>query len=116
VPWWPGERTIGAGGGLDSEAQGLELPQLGVRVRTSGTFTVFDVARALRAGETAEAPLLDLVAGDGFAPSRTRPFSIQAVGLRPDLVAPTTLADLRDGGVSWAIGIVRRLRTQGTLP
>jgi hypothetical protein len=111
-----GERTIGAGGGLDSDAQGFELPGLGFRVRTSATFTIFDVTRALRAGETAEAPLLDLVARDGFAPSRTRPFSIQAVGVRPDLVAPPTLADLRDGGVSWATGIVRRLRTQAALP
>ena len=111
-----GERTIGAGGGLDSEAQGFELPRLGFRVRTSGTFTVFDVTRALRAGETAEAPLLDPVARDGFAPSRTRPVAIQAVGVRPDLVAPTTLADLRDGGASWATGIVRRLGTQGELP
>lgn len=111
-----GERTLGGGGGLDSEAQGFELPQLGFRVRTSGTFTVFDVTHALRAGETAEPPLLDLVARDSFAPSRTRPFAIQAAGVRPDLAAPATLADLRDGGLSWATRIVHRLRTQGGLP
>lgn len=111
-----GERTLGGGGGLDSEAQGFELPQLGIHVRMSGAFTVFDVTHALRAGETPEARLLDLVAHDGFAPSRSRPFAIQAAGMRPDLEAPTTLADLRDGGVSWAKRIVRRLRTQDGQP
>ena len=111
-----GERTLGGGGGLDSQAQGFELPQLGLRVKMSGAFTVFDVTQALSAGETAEAPLLDQVAREGFAPSRTRPFAIQAAGLRPDLEEPTTLADLRDGGVSLATRIVRRIRTQGGLP
>ncbi|ELX07985.1 hypothetical protein Jab_2c00260 [Janthinobacterium sp. HH01] len=95
-----GERTIGAGGGRDSEAAGFVLPRSGLRVKYSGNFSVFDNGVSMKAEEVAESTLLDLVAQDRFAPSRTRPFAIQAVGLMPDLPLPTTAADLSDGGAA----------------
>jgi hypothetical protein len=59
---------------------------------------VFDPTARLRAGYMAESEFVSLVSQDRFAPSRARPFAIQAVGLRPDLVATTTIDDLRDHG------------------
>ena len=111
-----GERTIGAGGGRDAEAGGFQLPQSGLRVKYSGNFSVFDNGAAIKAGEAAESTLLDLVAQDGFAPSRTRPFAIQSAGLRPDVPLPTTAADLRDGGAAALDRLVGQLKQRKLLP
>jgi pimeloyl-ACP methyl ester carboxylesterase len=114
-----GERTIGAGGGRDADGDGFELPGLGLKVKTSGNFNVFDASKSIADGEVSEAKLVDLVAQDHFAPSRNRPFAIQAAGLRPDLETPTTLADLRDGGlaqVGKAITVLRERHLLATSP
>jgi hypothetical protein len=95
-----GERTIGAGGGRDSAATGFLLPRSGLRVNYSGNFSVFDNDGTVQAGEIKEAALIGLISQKNFAPSRTRPFAIQAVGMRPDLLLPTTAADLADGGAA----------------
>lgn len=111
-----GERTIGAGGGRDADAQGFPLPNLGFMVKTSGNFTFFDCGETLHAGDISEKALIDLVAQDHFSPSRTHPFAIQAVGLRPDLERPTTLDDLRDGGLAQVKRAVVMLKQQKRLP
>jgi hypothetical protein len=110
-----GERTIGAGGGLDSQSKGWALPASAYSVRASGNFTFFDSTTTLAAGDTAEGPLIDLVAQDGFAPSRVRPFAIQSVGLRPDLETSSTLDDLRDGGIAQIRRIVGMLKERKIL-
>lgn len=104
-----GERTIGAGGGRDANARGFELPGLRTMVKLSGNFTFFDASRTLKEGGADERALLDLVAQDGFAPSRTRPFAIQSVGLRPDLDSPSARADLLDGGLAQVTRAIRML-------
>jgi hypothetical protein len=94
-----GEQTVGAGGGFEFNGEpGKALPGSGYAVRLSGNFSVFDPAGTLGEGEHDEGALVDMLARDHFAPSRTRPFAIQSVGLRPDVALDTTLADLRDGG------------------
>lgn len=94
-----GERTVGAGGGFEFNGEpGTPLPGSGYTVRLSGNFSVFDPTGTLTDGEHAEDALIDMLAQDHFAPSRTRPFAIQSVGLRPDFALSSTLADLRDGG------------------
>lgn len=94
-----GERTVGAGGGFEFNGEpGTPLPGSGYAVRLTGNFSVFDPEGMLAEGEHAEGALIDSLSQDHFAPSRTRPFAIQSVGLRPDLALSTTLADLRDGG------------------
>ena len=105
-----GERTIGAGGGRDATEQGFELPGLEARVKLSGNFTFFDAGGALKDGLANEQALLDVVAQDGFAPSRTRPFAIQSAGLRPDVDSPSTAADLRDGGRAQLARAIRSLQ------
>jgi hypothetical protein len=87
----------------------------GFNVRTSGNFTVFDPTGILVEGELAEPKFVDQVAADRFAPSRSRPFAIQAVGLRPDHAVTTTLADLRDGGRSAFRRALADLRRQGRI-
>jgi hypothetical protein len=94
-----GEQTVGAGGGFEFNGKpGTPLPGSGYVVRLSGNFSVFDPAGTLSEGEHDEGALVDMLAQDHFAPSRTRPFAIQSVGLRPDVVLGTTVVDLRDGG------------------
>jgi hypothetical protein len=110
-----GERTIGAGGGFDAAATGFILPRSGMGVRFSESFAVLDNSGTVGEGEMDEAALLELVAGDGFAPSRTRPFGFQAVGVRPDLPLPTTASDLADGGVAAVRRIVAELARRGML-
>jgi hypothetical protein len=110
-----GERTIGAGGGLDADATGFALPRLGYRIRSSGNFTFFDMGDTLHGGETAEAALIELVSRDHFAPSRTRPFAIQAAGLRPDVLLPSVAADLQDGGLAAAKRMIADLVRRGLL-
>ena len=105
-----GERTVGAGGGFEFGSAGFALPQTGYAIRTSGNFTLFDVTGTLKAGDMNEAAMVDMVAEDGFAPSRERPFAIQAAGLRPDVAETTTLDDLRDGGVAEVGRILARLQ------
>lgn len=51
-----------------------------------------------------------------FEPSRSRPFAIQSLGLRPDLAMATTLADLREGGVAQVKAAVATLRADKRLP
>ena len=75
----------------------------------SGNFTVFDPALQLSEGDWPEEAVVAQVTADRFAPSRERAFAFQAVGLRPDIVAPTTLADLRDGGIAQVGHIVAKL-------
>jgi C-terminal processing protease CtpA/Prc len=104
-----GEHTAGAGGGLDYDAKGFPLPTFGLNVRMSGNFTVFDPALQLSEGDWPEEAVVAQVTADRFAPSRERAFAFQAVGLRPDIVAPTTLADLRDGGIAQVGHIVAKL-------
>ena len=111
-----GERTVGAGGGFEFGSAGFDLPALGYAVRTSGNFTLFDTTGTLAAGDTDEKAMVEGVAADGFAPSRTRPFAIQAAGLRPDIADSTTLADLRDGGVAEVGRIITALKAQGKIP
>jgi|KBSSwiStaDraftv2_1062776.scaffolds.fasta_scaffold60311_2 hypothetical protein len=111
-----GERTIGAGGGLEFNSEGFTLPSSGLKVRMSENFTVFDGSGTLANGEFSESRLVDLVSQNGFAPDRARPFAIQAAGLRPDLDSPTTIDDLRDGGLAQIQRAVLLLRRQGRLP
>jgi|GEM_PF-2366881 len=111
-----GERTIGAGGGRDADAAGIQLPNSGMRVKYSGNFSVFDNGTRLQSGQTDELALLDLVSQNRFAPSRTRPFAIQAVGLAPDVPLPTTTGDLLDGGRSAIERAVARLIQSRRLP
>jgi C-terminal processing protease CtpA/Prc len=111
-----GERTIGAGGGRDSAATGFLLPQSGLRVNYSGNFSVLDNDRTVQAGEIKELTLIDLISQDNFAPSRTRPFAIQAVGMRPDLPVPTTAADLADGGATAIKRLMAKLVEHKLLP
>jgi len=111
-----GERTIGAGGGRDSDAPGFLLPQSGLRVKYSGNFSVFDNGSTFQAGEVGEAALIDVVAQDRFAPSRVRPFAIQSAGLRPDLLLPTTAADLHDGGAAAVERMIGQLKQRKLLP
>lgn len=111
-----GERTIGAGGGRDADATGFVLPRAGVRIKYSGNFSVFDNGTENHAGETSDAVLIDGVAEDRLAPSRTRPFAIQTVGLRLDLALPTTAADLADGGAAEIQRLVPMLVQRGLLP
>jgi C-terminal processing protease CtpA/Prc len=111
-----GERTIGAGGGLEFNSQGFILPSSGLKVRMSENFTVFDGSGTLANGEFSESRLVDLVSQNGFAPDRARPFAIQAAGLKPDLDSPTTLDDLRDGGLAQVQRAVSLLKRQGRLP
>ena len=111
-----GERTVGAGGGFEfGSLEGLALPDCGCTVRLSGNFTLFDPSGTLRAGERPEGPLVELVARDGFAPSRSRPFAIQGAGLRPDLTLATGLADLRDGGRAALVKALLALKSEGRL-
>jgi hypothetical protein len=98
-----GERTVGAGGGRDAGSTGFTLPQSGLGVKYSANFSVFDQGTRLAVGEIPESTLLDLITQQNFAASRTRPFTIQSVGLQPDIMLRTTAADLADGGVD-AVG------------
>ncbi len=108
-----GENTMGAGGGFEfNGSAGIDLPDSGFHVRTSGNFTVFDPKARLADGDVAEEAIVAQVAADAFAPSRDRPFAIQSVGLRPDLPVSTTLADLRDGGVAEIAAAIVKLRVQ----
>lgn len=111
-----GERTIGAGGGRDADAAGLHLQNSGLRVKYSGNFSVFDNALRLQSGETDELALLDMVSQNRFAPSRTRPFAIQAAGLAPDIPLPTAVGDLFDGGRSGIERVIAELIHSGQLP
>ena len=110
-----GERTIGAGGGYDSQAQGFPLPESGYSVRVSGNFTLFDPREHLKDGDWSEREVVTMVSADRFSPSRDRPFAIQSVGLRPDLPMTTTLADLRDGGVAQIVSAIQQLRAEHRL-
>jgi len=87
-----------------------------MRVKYSGNFSVFDNGTRLQSGQTDELALLDLVSQNRFAPSRTRPFAIQAVGLAPDVPLPTTTGDLLDGGRSAIERAVARLIQSRRLP
>ncbi len=107
-----GEHTAGAGGGLDYDAKGFPLPASGFSVRMSGNFTLFDPALHLNEGDWSEMALVAQVAADRFGPSRERVFAFQSVGFRPDIVAPTTLADLGDGGMAQAQRIIAKLPAQ----
>ncbi|NJB79637.1 S41 family peptidase [Xanthomonas arboricola] len=93
-----GERTIGAGGGRDSESQGVALGDSGYRALVSENFYIFDPTEDLRVGEMDEATLVDRVAADGFRPSRTHPFATQSIGVVPDVPLAINAADLNDGG------------------
>ncbi|MGI8839571.1 MAG: S41 family peptidase [Caulobacteraceae bacterium] len=95
-----GERSVGAGGGRDYASKGFPLGSSGYNLLISGNFTIFDPTGEWRPGEMAEARFVDRVAAERFAPSRDRPFGIQAVGLKPDIETPTRLGDLRDAGRS----------------
>jgi hypothetical protein len=108
-----GERTIGAGGGFEFGSAGFVLPRSNYTVRTSGNFTLFDMSGALSAGSMSETAMVEIVAEDHFAPSRRRPFAIQAAGLRPDLAVASTLADLRDGGRALIGRVLEELRIRG---
>jgi len=110
-----GERTVGAGGGFESDAAGFPLPQLRFRVRTSGNFTIFDPTLQLNEGDWLEHNLVAKIATDGFSPSRNGPFAIQCVGVRPDMPMLTTLADLRDGGIAEIKLAISKLRRQRQL-
>lgn len=111
-----GERTIGAGGGLEFNSQGLTLPRSGLKVRMSESFTLFDGSGTLENGEVSESRILDSVSQNDFAPDRTRPFAIQAAGLPPDLESRTTIDDLRDGGLAQVQRAIALLRIQKRLP
>jgi len=110
-----GERTIGAGGGLEAGSQGFALPGSDFRVTTSESFAFFDPSGDLAPGEVDEASLIDTVSTDTFAPSRARPFATQAVGMRPDVQSDSTLADLHDGGQAQIIRALSAMRERGTL-
>jgi C-terminal processing protease CtpA/Prc len=105
-----GERTVGAGGGYELDASGFTLPGSGLGVRMSANFTIFDPAGAFKDGEWSEAALVGTITDDDFKPGRGKPFAIQAVGLAPDVVLTTTLADLRDAGA----GQIRAALSSGT--
>jgi hypothetical protein len=111
-----GERTIGAGGGLEFGASGFQLPGSDFSVLISGNFTVIDPAGTLANGELGESALIDTVAQDRFAPSRTRYYAFQAVGVRPDIAMHSTLDDLRDSGVAMVGRIVAKAQAEGRLP
>lgn len=111
-----GEQTIGAGGGRDSAATGFPMPRSGLRVNYSGNFAVLDSAGGVKAGEVKESALIDLISQDRFAPSRARPFALQAVGVRPDLPVATNAEDLADGGVAAVGRVIARLAERGLLP
>ncbi|HWX66441.1 MAG TPA: hypothetical protein VNZ27_08465 [Rhodanobacter sp.] len=105
-----GERTVGAGGGFEFNGEpGTPLPGSGYAVRLSGNFSMFDATDTLAEGEHAEGALIDMLAWEHFAPSRTRPFAIQSVGLRPDFELSSTLTDLRDGGQGSFAKVITRL-------
>ncbi|GGY20099.1 hypothetical protein GCM10008098_10660 [Rhodanobacter panaciterrae] len=111
-----GERTVGAGGGFEFNGEpGTPLSGSGYAVRLSGNFSVFDPAGTLGEGAHDEGALVDMLARDHFAPSRTRPFAIQSVGLRPDFALTTTLADLRDGGQSSLVKVLVQLKAKRQL-
>jgi C-terminal processing protease CtpA/Prc len=111
-----GESTVGAGGGFEFNGEpGTPLPGSGYAIRLSGNFSVFDPAGTLTEGEHAEGTLIDMLAQDHFAPSRTRPFAIQSVGLRPDLSLITKLADLRDGGQGSLCKVLVQLKVKRRL-
>lgn len=110
-----GERTIGAGGGLEAGSKGFALPNSNFSVSTSESFAFFDPRGELKAGEASETLLIDKVSVDRFAPSRARPFATQAVGMRPDLESKSTLADLRDGGQAQVVRVINVLRKRGML-
>ncbi|MFC5435101.1 S41 family peptidase [Rhodanobacter umsongensis] len=111
-----GEPTVGAGGGFEFNGEpGTPLPGSGYAVRLSGNFSVFDPAGTLAEGEHAEGALVDMLAQDHFAPSRTRPFAIQSVGLRPDVALSTTLADLQDGGLSSLVKALAKMKADRRL-
>jgi len=94
-----GESTVGAGGGYEfGGASADALPGSGYAVRLSGNLTVFDPSGSLAEGSHPEEALVNTLAQDGFAPSRTRPYTFQSIGVRPDVAIPTTLVDLQDGG------------------
>ena len=108
-----GERTVGAGGGFEFNSEpATPLPGSGYAVRLSGNFSVFDPTGTLTDGAHAEGALIDMLAQDQFAPSRTRPFAIQSVGLRPDLALSTTLADLHDGGQASLVKVLVQLKAK----
>jgi C-terminal processing protease CtpA/Prc len=111
-----GERTVGAGGGFEFNGEpGTPLPHSGYAVRLSGNFSVFDPSGTLAEGEHAEGALIDMLAQDHFAPSRTRPFAVQCAGLRPDRELTTTLADLRDGGKARLAKVLAQLKAKQLL-
>jgi C-terminal processing protease CtpA/Prc len=111
-----GERTVGAGGGFEFNGEpGTPLPSSGYAVRFSGNFSVFDPAGTLSEGEHPEAALVDMLVRDHFAPSRTRPFAIQSVGLKPDVALGTTLADLRDGGQRSLVNALSKMKASHRL-
>jgi C-terminal processing protease CtpA/Prc len=110
-----GERTIGAGGGLEAGSKGFALPDSEFSISASESFAFFDPRGELKAGETSETLLLDQVAADRFGPSRERPFATQGVGMRPDVESKSTLADLRDGGQAQVARAIMILRERGML-
>ena len=111
-----GERTVVAGGGFEFNGKpGTPLPGSGYAVRLSGNFSVFDPTGTLTEGDHAEGTLIDMLAQDQFAPSRTHPFAIQSVGLRPDFALITTLADLRDGGQGSLVKVLVQLKAKRRL-
>jgi hypothetical protein len=110
-----GERTIGAGGGLEAGSKGFALPDSDFSISASESFAFFDPRGELKAGETSETLLLDQVAADRFGPSRERPFATQGVGMRPDVESKSTLADLRDGGQAQVARAIMILRERGML-
>lgn len=103
-----GEQTIGAGGGRDADSKGFALPKSDIRVLMSGNFTFFDNSGILKEGEMTESALVDMVTKDKFAPSRTRPYAIQSIGVRPDLTRASSQADLHDGGEAYVKAIVQQ--------
>ena len=62
-----------------------------------------------------EQALVELASRDRFRPSRTHPFAIQAVGLRPDLPIRTGAADLQDGGVAAVRRAIAALRARNVV-
>lgn len=111
-----GEQTVGAGGGRDAGSTGFTLPHSAISVKYSGNFSVFDNGTHLSANEISESTLIDLIAQEKFAASRTRPFAIQAVGLQPDVMLLTTAADLADGGVAALRRVMDQLVRQKLMP
>lgn len=110
-----GERTIGAGGGLEFGSKGFALPTSIFNIVASESFAFFDPRGELTAGEASETGLIDKVTADRFAPSRARPFAIQAVGMRPDVEIKSTLADLADGGKTQIVQAISILRVRRML-